>query len=121
MQARKVIVVEDNDDIYNVITLILISKYYHLVVCPTAHSFYSEMGNGKPDLIIMDVMLPDGNGIALCAETKQSPLFKDVPILLMSAHLDPAIAKSSQANAFVKKPFDIDDFKMKVDALLDKN
>jgi DNA-binding response OmpR family regulator len=54
---------------------------------PTITSFKNEMAFAHPDMIVLDVMLTDGNGLDVCEEMKADKRTNDIPILMMSAHL----------------------------------
>ncbi|MCH5684477.1 response regulator [Niabella sp. W65] len=86
--SKVILIVEDEPDLMEVICLILALDEYVLVPCATVRAFKQELEKQFPDLIILDVRLPDGNGIDICNEMKGHNDFKATPIMLMSAHLD---------------------------------
>jgi len=64
----------------------------------------------QPDLILLDVMLPDGNGTDLRLELKTSISTAHIPIIIMSAHAtDTSVIAASCAEEFIIKPFDLDE------------
>ena len=74
-----------------------------------------------PDLLLLDVMLPDGNGIDLCREVRQRPDLSGVRVLLVSARgreADREAATAAGADGYVTKPFAIRDVIDRVAALL---
>jgi DNA-binding response OmpR family regulator len=108
MMKKNILVVEDDKDIREIICFILEDEEYEVNSCPDATSFRSQIFNQKPDLVIMDVMLPDGNGIDLCCEVKSDYHTNQVPVLMMSAHSSlREIRERCKADDFIKKPFDI--------------
>lgn len=116
--SQRVIIIEDEHEITNIICLILESRNYELVCCHTIGTFRQEVARKTPDLMILDVMLPDGNGAELCYEMKNHHVFRTIPILLMSAHLGTKRLSKSCADAFIEKPFNILDLRNKVERLL---
>ncbi|WP_207532671.1 response regulator transcription factor [Desertivirga arenae] len=68
---KKVLVVEDEIDIQEIIRYLLTESGYQVGQCPNAEQFLSELQHLDPDLILMDVMLPDGNGMGLCKKVDQ--------------------------------------------------
>ena len=73
------------------------------------------------DLFVLDVMLPDGNGVELCETTKGDRDLSSIPVLMMSAHAGFAVIKRScSADDFIPKPFDIDDLSARVKQLMVK-
>lgn len=113
-KRKCIYVLEDNDDIRELIALLLMEEDYEVHGYPSVKSFKKEMAQGRPDLIIMDVMLGDGNGIDVCDELKSSKVTHDIPVVLMSAHAGMNGFKS-KAEDFIPKPFDINEFVKKID------
>jgi PleD family two-component response regulator len=74
-----------------------------------------------PDAFIVDVMMPEINGIELCKRIRDLPQHKETPILILSAYSDSDIVEqafASGANDYVFKPIDPNDLEMKVRELL---
>jgi len=76
----------------------------------------------KPDLIITDLALPKINGNAIVRILKESPQFKDTPIIMLSAFVNDTMAKAVDfpADVYIAKPFDADPLLAKVKELLEK-
>lgn len=110
-------IVEDNPDIRDLIGFILTEDAYQLKMCPTAISFQDEIAKKLPDVIVMDIMLPDGDGTDLCRVVKNNPATQHIPVLLMSAHKS-ELKTETGANSFIPKPFNIIDFKQIVESYL---
>ena len=106
---KKIFLVEDDHGLRDLISFLLTDKNYDVEAFSNATTFEKGIENGAPDLILMDIMLPDGNGVELCKNLKESKDKKVIPVLLMSAHADPNIADNSGACDFIKKPFDIEE------------
>ena len=119
MKTKKIFVVEDDHGIREVIGLILSEDPYQVVMCPTAKDFLNDMQKEVPDIILMDIMLPDGNGIDLCRKIKECDGAREIPVLLMSAHFNDQ-ANISHADAFIAKPFDISELKSTVQKYLNE-
>ena len=107
---KKVILVEDDSDTVGVVDIILQDAGF-LVININRQLPVEEVAAIKPDLVIVDFLLPFGLGNELCAELKSHPKTKDIPVILYSAnYLAPKVAEDCKADAFIPKPFDIDDF-----------
>jgi two-component system phosphate regulon response regulator PhoB len=66
-----------------------------------------------PDAILLDIMLPDGNGIDICHELRARPDTASVPIVMISAYSPPLIkeAETAGANGYLMKPIRLDELK----------
>jgi two-component system phosphate regulon response regulator PhoB len=115
MDQKTVMIVEDNSDIREIIAHILMGNDYTVELYSTASDFKNNLKQKLPDVIVLDIMLPDGDGIEMCKEIKSASQTGHIPILLMSAN-EPE--NEDCADGFIAKPFDIDLFKNKVEALL---
>lgn len=112
-------VVEDNDDIRELVEYILEIEGYKVTGFPNATTFNKEIQNSAPDAVVLDIMLPDGNGIDICNQLKSTLATGNIPVLLMSANTNVAmIGSESKADDFISKPFDIDDLVYRVKKLL---
>mgnify|MGYP006198322185 FL=1 len=104
---KEIYIVEDNDHIRELLEFILIDQDYAVQSFPNARSFQNQITTKHPDLILMDVMLPDGNGLDMCNSLGFNKETSAIPVILMSAHAN--INKDNCAVDFIPKPFDVDD------------
>lgn len=119
---QNIYVVEDNDDIRELVQYLLESEGYEVESFANVADFEQKFEIKKPNALVLDIMLPDGNGIDLCNKIKALPATKNIPILLMSANTNALfINNKTEADDFISKPFDIDDFVAKVAKILNKN
>lgn len=116
---KKVWIVEDDPDIGEVISLLLTDEGYEVSLFPNATTFIESLPNADPDMMVMDVMLPDGNGIELCHGVKTSTTLGHIPVLMMSANKGLSDLNGYyRADDFIAKPFDIDEMVRKVKRLI---
>ncbi|TKC10424.1 response regulator [Pedobacter polaris] len=109
-------VVEDNATIREMIEFLLIEEQYDVKVCPNTSMFWQEMQHHKPDMVVLDVMLPDGNGLDICAKLKRNVKTYDIPVMIMSAGNQLSQIKAKcEAEDFINKPFDLNDFVHRVE------
>lgn len=111
---KQVVVVEDNASIRELIEYILADHDIDVVSFATAGNFRNAKDAVTPDLYILDIMLPDGNGIELCKELKAERSTKQTPIIMMSAHFD-QLENQCDCQGFIAKPFDIDHFLSRIE------
>lgn len=110
LMSKVIHIVEDDEDIRFVIIYILKENGYNVEVSGSVADFNARINDGLPDLILLDVMLPDGNGIDLCLELKSVPKTSSIPILIMSAHAtEKSAIENSCAEDFISKPFDLEE------------
>ncbi len=108
MNKSDIYILEDNEDIGYVLTYFLQDEGYNVSLFPTVADFNTGCEKSHPDLFLIDVMLPDGNGINVCTCIKTDIRTEEIPVILMSAHAPAEVmSKESCANAFLNKPFDL--------------
>lgn len=109
--AKRILIVEDDEDIRYIVCYILVEMGYDVKLADSLADFREQQLLGeKTDLYLLDVMLPDGNGLDLCLELKKSPATQHIPIIIMSAHAtEKEAVKRACADEFISKPFDLDD------------
>ena len=116
--VKKIWVVEDDKDIADIIKIILSDEGLEIRMFNDARSIKDVMKIIDADLLITDVMLPDGNGFDICLELQRNYSFKK-PILVMSANKSISdIPVECQIADFIAKPFGLDDFVLKVKSLI---
>ena len=112
---KLIYILEDNDDIREILELLLIGDHYDVAGFPDVSSFYQGLEAQIPDTFILDVMLPDGNGIDVCCKLKQEESTRDIPVVMMSAnYTSQQMAELCSAEEFISKPFDIADFSQRI-------
>ncbi len=109
MSAARVLVVDDEADIRNLVQDILADEGYDVAVAANAAEARHERAQKTPDLILLDIWMPDTDGITLLQEwTREGPL--EHPVVMMSGHgtVDTAVeATRLGASAFVEKPLSL--------------
>ncbi|MEX0899139.1 MAG: sigma-54 dependent transcriptional regulator [Gammaproteobacteria bacterium] len=109
MSAARVLVVDDEADIRNLVQDILADEGYDVAVAANAAQARHERAQKIPDLVLLDIWMPDTDGITLLQEwTREGPLAH--PVVMMSGHgtVDTAVeATRLGASAFVEKPLSL--------------
>jgi DNA-binding response OmpR family regulator len=108
--SKLIQIIEDDEAIRDVIEYILQQSEFDVTVASDAKEFKINLFNTLPDLILMDVRLPDGNGIELCRKLKQNIETRHIPVIIMSAHATAEeSSKRAFADDFISKPFELED------------
>src|SRR5438105_11311182 len=113
-----ILLVEDDAAIARMLTDVLDSTGYHVREAPTGAAARALVERVQPDLIILDLVLPDDDGLVLCSVLKN---IADVPILICSGtqrRRDAFLSLKLGADDFMAKPFDIYDLLARVEVLL---
>jgi DNA-binding response OmpR family regulator len=119
-RGRTIVVVDDDLDIRDSIAEILVNEGYGVLTAPNGLQLLTTLAEKKPDLILLDVMMPAVNGLDLCRALKRSPDFCDIPVVLMSAVGTPEDvlqATALGAAEYFKKPFDVNRLVARIDEL----
>lgn len=107
-QKKRIILVEDEEDIAALIKLQAEISGYKLHVEVDGINGFRAIEREKPDLVILDIMLPGENGLDVCRKIKSSPDLKNVPIIILSAkgeELDVVLGLELGADDYISKPF----------------
>lgn len=119
-----VMIVDDNDDVRFTIkeSLISIDKKYEFVEASSGDKCLTLLEKQKPDLILMDIMMPGTDGSQTAVKIKENPKLKKIPILFLTAKTD-EFSKGIGAvvgEDFIEKPFDPEDLDRRIKAALKK-
>ena len=115
---RKVLVVEDDPFMAEVMSDVLDSGGYAVEHAATAAEAREKVEQSRPDLVLLDLILPDMDGLILCNDIRRNT---DVPIMVVSGtnrKRDAVLALRLGADDFVSKPFDPEDLSARTRAAL---
>ncbi|MBU2540871.1 MAG: response regulator [Candidatus Omnitrophica bacterium] len=123
MEKKKILVVDDELDCLEAIKQRLEAKNYLVVVTSKAKEVFPTAEREAPDLILLDIVMPDMNGYEICELLKQGNKTRDIPIILLTGEsLEPrSITKRCLklgADSFILKPIDIEILFSKIKELL---
>jgi DNA-binding response OmpR family regulator len=107
--ARKRIVsLEDNIDIQNLIKLVLRHAPVDIVTCENVGKAWECLDEGRPDLILLDMMLPGVNGLQFLEELRSDERYRRVPVIVLSIRADMSFRRRAQELGvfrYLLKPF----------------
>ncbi len=117
---KNILVIEDNHAILDVITLILQSEAYKVAGLNRSADMMQHIDAFKPDLMILDIMLPDADGRELLSQIRNNQATTNIPVLMISAKYTAENIQHGdhKPNGFLAKPFDIDDLLDKIEGIL---
>ncbi len=121
---RKALVVEDHPDARALVRTYLVAMGAQVVDVAEGRSAIRQLESSPPDLVCLDLMLPELSGYEVCEFMRAHPTLKDVPILIMSARakpMDRAFAEDVGATAYLVKPFKRSDFSRAVSACMNRD
>jgi DNA-binding response OmpR family regulator len=104
-QQHTILVVEDETSIASFVAAYLRNAGYGVRTAPTAQAAVAELNSEQPALVVLDLNLPDGDGVELCRRIRKS---SDVPILMLTARdedVDKIIGLEVGADDYMTKPF----------------
>lgn len=114
-------IVDDEQDIIDLVALHLERSNFQVQGFPDAMTFYQQLNQKIPDLIILDLMLPDEGGFEVCKHLKKNDQYSDIPIIILSARMeetDKILGLELGADDYVTKPFSPAEIVARVKAVL---
>ena len=114
-------IVEDDSSIRELEQYALQSNGYETTGCEDAASFWAALRSGRPDLVILDVMLPDEDGYQILAKLRADPACAATPVIMVTAktsEIDVVKGLDHGADDYLCKPFGIMEFISRVRAVL---
>jgi CheY-like chemotaxis protein len=116
----RVLIVDDEEDFIELVKFRLAGLGCEFIVANDGVQALSQARQLKPDLILLDILLPDLDGLSVCEILRRQPVTKKIPIIFMSA-LSGDVTKrtaSMQADDFFTKPLDLPRFEQRISELL---
>lgn len=106
-----ILYVEDNIDNRTLVRRILMAEGYNLLEAVNASQALEILENTQPDLILMDINMPDMDGYSLTAQIKGTPKLQSIPIVALTANVmrgDRERSLEAGCDGYIQKPIDID-------------
>jgi two-component system alkaline phosphatase synthesis response regulator PhoP len=116
----RILIVDDENDFIELLQYKLAGHGYDLIVANDGVHALSQARTLKPNLILLDILLPDLDGLSVCEILRRQPSTKKIPIIFMSA-LTGDITKrtaSMQAEDFFTKPLDLNRLEKRIEELI---
>lgn len=107
----KILVVDDDQTVTQLLEALLVMEGHEPATLNDSTKALEEIKRFHPELILMDLMMPDLNGFELCELLHRDPEYTGIPIMVVSALDDPASREKAElagARDYITKPFNID-------------
>jgi DNA-binding response OmpR family regulator len=118
----KIMVIDDDEDFTNLYKTSLRMSGFDTTVVNQSTAAAEMAYLVRPDIFVIDLMMPELDGFQLCKLLRTEPIFKRTPIIIITALTDDdskLTAMSAGANDYLAKPFHIDELKSRIHALLE--
>lgn len=106
---KKILIVEDEADVASVLAMLLETEGYETILAKDGPAALDKARSEKPDLILLDIMLPKIDGFKVARMLKFDENFRHIPIIMLTAKVqekDKRTGIETGADAYVTKPFD---------------
>ncbi len=129
MEQKKILVVDDEPSMVAAVEAVLKGESYNVITACNGEEGLRKVMEEKPDLIILDVIMPGKHGFQICRELKADPKyesFSKIPVLMLTVypddreemHLSMHEGMTMEAEDYIQKPFDPDELLDRVERLI---
>jgi len=119
--SKKIAVLDDEPDILELLMINLKKNGYSTYGFENGNDFIKFLKDNKPDLVILDLMLPDIDGIEICKDMKKKKEYSKIPIIMLTAktdEMDKVLGLELGADDYITKPFSMREFLARVKAVI---
>jgi DNA-binding response OmpR family regulator len=121
MGNERILIIEDEEVLVNNLADKLRAESYNISIATNGEMGWDKIRAEKPDLIVLDIMLPLLDGLSLCRMVRNDVSTRHIPIIMLtarSAEVDKIIGLESGADDYITKPFGLGEFLARVRAVL---
>ncbi len=114
--VAKILVVDDEKDVVELLSFLLQKDGYDIVTACNGREALEKVAAENPDLILLDVMMPEMDGYTVQTKLLENPNTKSIPIVILTAkgQLRDVFAVASNVTAYIEKPFDPKTLRQKI-------
>jgi DNA-binding response OmpR family regulator len=108
MEKKRILIVEDEESLLKLESILLTSKGYRVTGVMDGMSALDEVRRNRPDLVILDIMLPKMDGFEVCRQLKGDPCTALIPVVMLTAKKnsqDMVTGQQAGCDAYITKPF----------------
>ena len=121
MSTKRILLVDDEPDFVETVEFFLSGSDYHVFVAKNGKEALEQVRSQKPDLVLLDAMMPEMDGLEACKRLKNDPTTKPIPIIMLTAKgrkEDVVDAMAAGADSYVVKPFNLSDLVERIEEIL---
>lgn len=108
MEKNRILVVEDEESLLKLESILFTSKGYQVTGVRGGVDALRSISQERPDLVVLDIMLPDMDGFEVCRSIKEDPETRSIPVVMLTAKKssrDLEAGRVAGADAYITKPF----------------
>ncbi|MEC7280884.1 MAG: response regulator transcription factor [Verrucomicrobiota bacterium] len=123
-KIHRVLVVDDESDVTELLQYRLEQEGYRVATLNDPLGFVAKVREFEPDLMLLDIMMPELSGIQLCRIVRADPLMKDIPVIFLSARgevEDRIKGLEAGAEDYVAKPFNTNELLLRISKMLKRS
>ena len=122
--AKKILVIDDEEQLVDMLKMRLRANGYEVIAAYDGEEGLRKAGEFKPDLIVLDIIMPKMAGSDVAAALKENKELSDIPIIFLTCLAEGAVGKQGGAkiggNLFIAKPFEAEDLLSMIDSVFRK-
>jgi CheY-like chemotaxis protein len=119
-EKYRVLVIDDDETLCDLLKE-AVSGTYEVATAHSARAGFDRIQRQRPHLILLDVKLPDQNGLQMCQALRDHPQYRNIPIIMMTGYGnkdDVVTGLRAGADDYLAKPFDLEELRVRMDAVL---
>lgn len=124
MSKRKILVVDDDPQVFRIVNRLLNSELYEIFTATHGREALEKIPQIKPDMLLLDLMMPEMSGIEVCEKIKKNPETQHIVVFILSAkdgQIDRRRCFEVGADDYISKPFHIASLARKIEFTFEKN
>lgn len=121
---RKILIVDDDPQVYRIVSRLLDESVYEVYAASHGKEALDKVPQIKPDMLLLDLMMPEMSGMEVCEKIKNNPDTKDIFVFILSAkdgQVDRRKCFSAGADDYISKPFHIASLARKIEFTFEKS
>ncbi len=121
MSTKRILVVDDEPDFVETVEFFLSGSDYQVFVAKNGKEALEKVKTERPDLVLLDVMMPEMDGLEACKRLKNDPTTNSIPIIMLTAKgrkEDVVDAIAAGANSYIVKPFNLSELVERIEKVL---